>query len=305
MSPQIWVVSAGKGGVGKTFVASSLGITLSRLNKKILIVDLDPCGANIHTTMGLEPSPGGMEKFWFERAPVASLVQATKVLRLSMIQGIHNHWVPWSPTSTDAKALLNELRSLEFDIVIMDIGPGANQFQMEMINSADETLLVTSPEPASVEKTYRLLESVLSYRWTQSDPQAMYRIVNESLFKYRKSLMASQIGFHDYFMSEFPELAPTSEKLNSPNMSLVVNGARCAQDHDLGYSMKSVSKKHFGLELQYLGAVDYDNAVWQTMRNYQMALVDKPLSPVTAQILGISRLLLDSKFHASFERAVI
>ena len=38
---KVWVVASGKGGVGKTFVSSSLGITLSKLGHSVVVVDLD------------------------------------------------------------------------------------------------------------------------------------------------------------------------------------------------------------------------------------------------------------------------
>ena len=42
---KLWVVASGKGGVGKTFVASSVGITLSKLGHSVVIIDLDLSGA--------------------------------------------------------------------------------------------------------------------------------------------------------------------------------------------------------------------------------------------------------------------
>lgn len=305
MAPQVWVVGAGKGGVGKTFVATSLGITLSRLNKKILIVDLDPSGANVHTCFSLDQCPGGMEKFWYEGASLASLAQPTNVLRVSIIRGMSNHWVPWTPTAEDARHFVAEARKLGYDHVIVDAGPGANQFQLELVLNADETFFVTNPEPPSIEKTYRLLESVLSYRWIQSDPKLLHKLVNESLLRYRKTLAASEIAFHDFVLREFPELEGEQKVPTLPRMRLIVNGARGPQDHMLGFSIQSVSRKHFNIDLQYLGSVDYDNAVWQTMRNFQMVLVDKPLTPVTAQVLAIVRTLEESRMDSSFARAVI
>ena len=42
-----------KGGVGKTLIAANLGIMLSReANKKVVLVDLDLGGANLHTCIG-------------------------------------------------------------------------------------------------------------------------------------------------------------------------------------------------------------------------------------------------------------
>src|SRR5262245_38514757 len=51
---QIWAIGGGKGGVGKSLVASSLAIALSRLGNKVVAIDLDLGGANLHTTLGVD-----------------------------------------------------------------------------------------------------------------------------------------------------------------------------------------------------------------------------------------------------------
>src|SRR5205823_6282539 len=50
---QIWAVGGGKGGVGKSLIASSLGIALSRQGNKVITIDLDLGGANLHTALGV------------------------------------------------------------------------------------------------------------------------------------------------------------------------------------------------------------------------------------------------------------
>lgn len=305
MSAQIWGIGAGKGGVGKTFITSGLAITLSQLGKKCLIIDLDPSGANVHTTLGMDPLPGGMEKYWFEGASLKSLIRRSHIPRLSIIQGLYNHWVPTKLESEHGLQLIAEARKLEFDYILLDVGPGNSHFQIQLLCNTDQSILVTTPEPPSIEKTYRLIESVISFDWVQSDPKILHRLINECLLKYRTDLATLQVGFHDYVLKEFPTLAGSSSGRGHSKFSLIVNGTRSVEDVSLGYSIKSVSKKHFNLDLQYLGGVEYDNAVWQTMRNYQMVLVDKPLTPITAQILEICRGLLETKMDASLERAVI
>ena len=45
----IWPIGGGKGGSGKSFLASSLGRLLAGLGKKTLLIDLDLGAANLHT----------------------------------------------------------------------------------------------------------------------------------------------------------------------------------------------------------------------------------------------------------------
>ena len=48
-----FAVLSGKGGVGKSLVTSSLGISLAQHGKRVVVVDADLGGANLHTCLGL------------------------------------------------------------------------------------------------------------------------------------------------------------------------------------------------------------------------------------------------------------
>ncbi len=51
------VVVTGKGGVGKTTVAAALGLVLSKLGKRVLLLETDP-RESLHQVLGIEPSGG-------------------------------------------------------------------------------------------------------------------------------------------------------------------------------------------------------------------------------------------------------
>ena len=50
---QIWSVGGGKGGIGKSLLTAALGWHLARLGKRVVLVDADLGGANLHTCLGL------------------------------------------------------------------------------------------------------------------------------------------------------------------------------------------------------------------------------------------------------------
>src|SRR5690606_11405540 len=51
--PAIVAVGGGKGGVGKSLVSANLAIRLGLSGRKVLAIDLDMGGANLHTYFGL------------------------------------------------------------------------------------------------------------------------------------------------------------------------------------------------------------------------------------------------------------
>ncbi len=52
----IIAIGGGKGGVGKSFLASNLGVILAKNNNRSILVDVDLGGANLHTCLGI-PAP--------------------------------------------------------------------------------------------------------------------------------------------------------------------------------------------------------------------------------------------------------
>ena len=325
MSAKIWVTGAGKGGVGKTFIASSVGVTLARMKHKVLLVDLDHSGANIHTAIGEGAKSPGLEHYWFKSSPIESLIYPSQVHNMFYIRGASNQWVSWQPTPGDALSLLSDLKALPFDFIILDLGPGANSFQIELFRAADERLIITSPEPTSIEKTYRLWETMLGNNWSDLSPERAHQIILECMGKYRNSLSICEKSFREFIEQNMEQkslnekglnpqsqdnviqMRPSAESKNVKdlNFRLILNGSRSLQDHNLGFSIMSVSKKHFNINVDYVGSVDYDNAVWQSMRTFQLLLHEKPYIQLTGQILGLCKQILNSNFDASQMRAVI
>ncbi|WP_374031539.1 P-loop NTPase [Bdellovibrio bacteriovorus] len=123
---KLWVVASGKGGVGKTFVSSSLGMTLSKLGHSVVIVDLDLSGSNIHTVLGLNPSHMNIRHYFEGAKTLQELVIPTPYPHLSYVQGFWDAWTPTDffpqPDSKPDPAVEKPARGL------CDRGPGRWRF---------------------------------------------------------------------------------------------------------------------------------------------------------------------------------
>ena len=86
-----------------------------------------------------------------------------------------------------------------------------------------------------------------------------------------------------------PEAANRLEQgLTSFHPWLVVNQARTRVDFDVGPTVAAAWKKFFGLDLGFLGAVNHDDAVWQSVRARKALLQNAPDSVAAAAMLRIA-----------------
>jgi len=61
---KIWAIGGGKGGTGKTFVLSQLANCLASKGKRVILVDTDFGGANLHTFFGIKRNPASIMNFF-------------------------------------------------------------------------------------------------------------------------------------------------------------------------------------------------------------------------------------------------
>ena len=305
MAAQLWVVGSGKGGVGKTFITSSLGITLSKLDKKVLLIDLDFGGANLHTSLACPHSQKTLFDYWSGNATLAQTVLPTPTPRLSYVQG---HWDQWAPLDLDLpkiRKMMSEARELPYDIVLFDLGPGATEFHLDLFHQADEKFLVVTPEPTSIEKNYRFLESLITWTLKESATPEVYADLLKALSKYRSSHTVGAFSFRDYLRDSVGFQFNYFDRLDQKPVRIIINQTRSQQDRDLGHAIQSVSRKFYDLPVKYMGWIDYDNAAWQSIRIRRPVLIDKPFTPLAGQFLSMSKELIASNFVSQFFRAVV
>lgn len=290
---KLWVVASGKGGVGKTFVSSSLGITLSKLGHSVVIVDLDLSGANIHTSLGLPPSHMNIRHFFEGVKTLQELVIPTPFPHLSYVQGFWDSWTPTDFSYAQVQSLIPELKKLRADYVIVDLGAGALEAHLEIFKSANEKFLVTSPEPTSIEKTYRFIEAYVCNSLRANATPDAYGNMISTLRNHRQRTLEKPFSFRSYLKEETGINFDFFEALSAAPVRLIMNSSRSQSNSDLGHSVRSVCHKYYDLSIDYLGAIEFDNAVWQSIRSREHVLVAQPFTPLGGQFLATCKHLID------------
>lgn len=290
---KLWVVASGKGGVGKTFVSSSLGMTLSKLGHSVVIVDLDLSGANIHTALGLQPSHMNVRHFFEGVKTLQELVIPTPFPHLSYVQGFWDSWTPTDFSYAQVHTLLPEIKKLRADYVIVDLGAGALEAHLELFKAADEKFLITTPEPTSIEKTYRFIEAYMCHSLRENSTPDAYGNMISTLRNHRQRTLQKPFSFRSYLKDQTGLHYDFFEALSTTPVRLVMNTSRSQSNCDLGHSIRSVCNKYYDLGIDYLGAIDFDNAVWQSIRAREHVLVAQPFTPLAGQFLATCKQLID------------
>jgi flagellar biosynthesis protein FlhG len=122
----IWPIGGGKGGSGKSFLASSLGRLLAKSGKKTLLIDLDLGAANLHTMVDVSLSGKMFFRFYHKKntCVLEDIVLGTPFPNLFLISGAHDNLdianLPYDKKIKTLKAI----SKLKYEYILLDLGAG-------------------------------------------------------------------------------------------------------------------------------------------------------------------------------------
>jgi flagellar biosynthesis protein FlhG len=284
---QIWAIGGGKGGVGKTLITANFAITLARAGAKVVLVDLDLGGANLHTCLGLEASDKTLTDIFNPNIKsLQELAVPTIVPNLSLISGAQDSLNVANLPHAQKQKLLNRLRQLPADYVLLDLGAGTSYNTLDFFLSADVGILVVLPEPTSIENAYRFIKS--SFYRKLKNIEYLYdarSFVDATMNRKNELGIRTPADLLRSLEEQYPEVGSKVRKaINEFEIKLVVNQGRTETDADVGYGVRNVCKKYFGFNLDYLGQLEYDSAVWQSVRKKRPLSLEFPSSPLIPAI---------------------
>ena len=290
-------VGGGKGGVGKTFFVANVAAALARAGHRVVAADVDLEGANLHTCVGvLDPGPS-LADFVAGRSPeVSELLVETPIPNLRILAATHGNLAAPQPSPADRVRLMRQLRELDADFVLLDLGAGTQPAVMDYFMIGEGGIIVITPEPTSLENAYAFLRA------------AFYRRLELAMLSHRVRDVVTlamdernQRGIRTPLdlLREVRALDPAEgarfvETMRAFHPRLVVNEARTAEDVKLGFSVRSVCRKFFGFEAEYLGYVNHDEAARKSVRQRRPLVEAFPRSDAAIYLERVARTLSEA-----------
>jgi flagellar biosynthesis protein FlhG len=149
-------VASGKGGTGKSILASNLAVLRAQRGERVLLIDFDAGLANAHLLLGLAP-----------RYDFGHLLDGTVGARGAVVEGpsgvslisggVGRHALA-NPTRRELELLFEALRPLEqeYDLLVVDHGAGLSYSTVAHLAATSTLLLVTNHEITALSDAYAL-----------------------------------------------------------------------------------------------------------------------------------------------------
>ncbi|MEM1448455.1 MAG: AAA family ATPase [Planctomycetota bacterium] len=149
-------IASGKGGTGKSVLATNLAILRAKQGERVLLVDFDAGLANAHLLLGLAPPYDVGHVMEGEVSARNALVEGPHGVKL--LSGGVGRQTMIDPTRRELDRLFKALRPLEdeFDLILVDHGAGLSYSTVAHLAATSTLILVTNHEVTALSDGYAL-----------------------------------------------------------------------------------------------------------------------------------------------------
>jgi flagellar biosynthesis protein FlhG len=289
---QIWSLGGGKGGIGKSVLTAALGWQLARMGKRVILVDADLGGANLHTCIGLENPRLTLGDFIKRRVErIEDVAVETGVAGLRLISGASDFLGAANIKHAQKIRVLNRIRDLDVDVVLVDLGAGSSFNIIDFFLVSDLGLLMVVPEPTSIENGYRFIKSALYRRMRRASRHAGVReLVESALDQKNPRGIRTPADLLEAVGAEQPEALPAMQReLGGFRPHFIVNQVRSEADVAIGHQLVAACARHLGIRATYAGYVPYDDSVWQCVRQRRLFVAVAEGSQAAGRVRHLAR----------------
>ena len=209
--------TSGKGGTGKSFISLNLAAALSRVNKKVLIVDLDANLSSINVMMNITAKETVYD-FFMNKCMLNELI---------IKYDTHLHLIPGDSGKIDHPVLTTDklnfffeqlkFISKNYDFIFIDSGAGAGDDVLSILSFVSAPVIVTTPEPTAIMDAYVIIKLLLN----DFNKNQIHVIVNRA-----KSMLEGRNAFENlnkavrFFLSYEIKLLGVVESADEASMSI-------------------------------------------------------------------------------------
>ncbi|WP_020615267.1 MinD/ParA family protein [Paenibacillus daejeonensis] len=201
---RIVTVTSGKGGVGKSNFSLNFALALQQMGQRVLVFDADIGMANIDVLMGRNSSYSLYHLLKREKT-IWEIVQEGPQ-GLEYIAGGSGFRDLLDLDQEQLDYFSEQIGKLHghYDVILFDTGAGLSKETVRFITAAQETIVVTTPEPTSITDAYALIKMVHA----MGEQAAFKLVVNRAVDRKEGKHTADKIGLvaRQFLQTDIPML---------------------------------------------------------------------------------------------------
>ena len=303
---QIIPVASGKGGVGKSLLSANLAIALGQQGKKVVLVDLDLGASNLHMVIGQHPGSASLGSWFTEKSDFKDIIQPTDYQNVSFIAGDNQIPDLTSLKHVQKVRLIRNLKNIDTDYVILDLGAGTHQFILDMFLLSPQGIIVSAPAVTATLNGYLFLKNavfrLLYTTYKRGTPGRSY------LDEIKKDSSTMQKLYIPQLIQGLARVDPQTTQMFINRMQqfrprLVMNMIEDPMDADRAQRIKASCNQYLGLELEYLGLMYRDLFQDKALAAQLPVVVYKPQSVLGQAVYRIADKVISTparQFDAAF-----
>ncbi|MGD9211816.1 MAG: AAA family ATPase [Desulfobacteraceae bacterium] len=272
---KIIAVGGAKGGIGKSVFCANLGVFLSSMNKRTILVDLDLGAANLHLFLGMWSLKHKLQDYLEKKHHSITDVLVTTPYGPYLAGGgggkLGSAHIPFARKLK----LIRALKDLDADYIILDLGGDTTYNSIDYFLAADVRLILSTCDPASYLDAYNFIKMALYRKLTrifgpesgttqERDPRlamCIDKFVNSGLSGTGQKIEM----LLEKIQKDHPAYLPMlQEILHHLTPYLVINMASSIEDSEqLAQRLKNVSLRMLSMDLNYLGSIMLNEEIKQ------------------------------------------
>jgi len=280
-------VAGGKGGTGKSTLTANLGLGLALLGYKVIVIDLDLGGADLHLFFDqIAPARGLSSFFNREAASLRDVVLQTPNRNLQLICG-GNELVGLAnlPFTTKEK-LVRHVRALEADYVLVDLGAGTAFNTLDLFALSEHGLIVCTPEPHARVDAYGFVKNVVYRRLRRQFARQAAILEAIDTFAQDAGRRSGRIA---QLVDRIQALDPTAAAeaallLRRFRPRLVLNRVRSKRHLEEATRFVNLVEEYLSVSMEYVGYVRLDNKLVEACERRRPVLLDSPKAQASRDI---------------------
>ena len=270
LKSKLWAVGGGKGGIGKSIISLNLAYWLAKLNQKVVLIDADLGGANLHTLLGIKFVKNTLADYLNKRVKsLDDIAITTPIPGLRLICGASDIVGLANPQYLQKQKIIKALQNLDADHLIMDLGAGSSFNTLDFFLNCNYKIAVITPQPTALQNGYGFIKSALyrSITLTFKNNTLLAPLIDRATDQNADEPIASITEL----LSAFDEIHPSHRErlqqlISGFNLYLIANMVRTNKDRKAAEIIKTVIQKYLNIDhITLLGSISFDRQIEESI----------------------------------------